>query len=87
MLGESPLWSERSPSISALAMLVDPKYSRSPISRPLSGQISRWMTWPTVSFPNLRNEESTVVDPPSDLYNCIVYPQGGYSKPNTKLIA
>ena len=40
----------------------------------------RWMTWLNVSFPNLRNEEFTVVDPPSDLYNCIAYAAGNTSQ-------
>ena len=31
------------------------------------------MTWLNVSFPNLRNEGFIVIDPPSDLYNCIAY--------------
>ena len=34
---------------------------------------SRWMTWFNVSFPNLRYEGFTVVDQPSDTYNCIAY--------------
>ena len=38
--------------------------------------MSRWMTWLNVSFPNLRNEGFTVVDPPSDRYNCIAYAAG-----------
>ena len=40
----------------------------------------RWMTWLNVSFPNLRKEEFTVVDPPSDLYNCIAYAAGDTSQ-------
>lgn len=36
----------------------------------------RWMTWLNVSFPNLRNEGFTVVEPSSDLYNCIAYSAG-----------
>ena len=31
------------------------------------------MTWLNVSFPNLCNEGFIVIDPPSDLYNCISY--------------
>ena len=31
------------------------------------------MTWLSVSFPNLRSEGFTVIDPPCDLYNCIAY--------------
>ena len=38
------------------------------------------MTWLNVSFPNLRNEGFTVVDPPSDLYNCIAYAAGDTSR-------
>lgn len=40
----------------------------------------RWMTWLNVSFPNLRNEGFTVVDPPSDLYNCVAYAAGDTSR-------
>ncbi len=36
----------------------------------------RWMTWLNVSFPKLRDEGFTVVDPPSDRYNCIAYAAG-----------
>ena len=40
----------------------------------------RWMTWLNVSFPNLHNEGFTVVDLPSDLYNCIAYAAGDTSR-------
>ena len=33
-----------------------------------------------MSFPNLRNEGFTVVDPPSDAYNCIAYAAGDTSQ-------
>ena len=42
--------------------------------------ISRWMTWFSVSFPNLRSEEFTVVEPPSEQYNCIAYAAGDTSQ-------
>ena len=38
------------------------------------------MTWFNVSFPNLRHEGFTVVDPPSDTYNCIAYAAGDTSQ-------
>ena len=38
------------------------------------------MTWLNVSFPNLRNEGFTVIDPPSDRYNCIAYAAGDTSQ-------
>ena len=37
---------------------------------------SRWLTWLNVSFPNLRREGFTVVDPLSEVYNCIAYAAG-----------
>jgi len=38
------------------------------------------MTWLNISFPNLRNEGFTVIDPPSDRYNCIAYAAGDTSQ-------
>jgi len=38
------------------------------------------MTWLNVSFPYLRNEGFTVVDSPSDTYNCISYAAGDTSQ-------
>ena len=38
------------------------------------------MTWLNVSFPNLRNEGFTVVDPLPSLYNCIAYAAGDTSQ-------
>ena len=38
------------------------------------------MTWLNVSFPNLRSEGFTVIDPPSELYNCIAYAAGDTSQ-------
>ena len=38
------------------------------------------MTWLNVLFPSLRNEGFTVVDPPSDRYNCIAYAAGDTSQ-------
>ena len=38
------------------------------------------MTWLNVEFLNLRAEGFTVVDPPSDRYNCIAYAAGDTSK-------
>ena len=38
------------------------------------------MTWLNVSFPNLRDEGFTVIDPPSDMYNCIAYAAGDTSQ-------
>ena len=36
----------------------------------------RWLTWLNISFPHLRDEGFTVVDPPSNTYNCIAYAAG-----------
>ena len=41
---------------------------------------SRWLTWLNVSFPNLRSEGFTVVDPLSEVYNCIAYAAGDTSQ-------
>ncbi len=38
------------------------------------------MTWLNMSFPKLRDEGFTVIDPPSDLYNCIAYVAGDASQ-------
>ena len=38
------------------------------------------MTWLNLLFPKLGNEGFTVVDPPSDLYNCIAYAAGDTSQ-------
>lgn len=38
------------------------------------------MTWLNLSFPNLRNEGFTVIEPPSDRYNCVAYTAGDTSR-------
>ena len=38
------------------------------------------MTWLNLSFPNLRNEGFTVIEPPSDRYNCVAYTAGDTSQ-------
>lgn len=38
------------------------------------------MTWLNVSFPYLRNEGFTIIDPPSERYNCIAYAAGDTSQ-------
>ena len=40
----------------------------------------RWMTWLNLSFPDLRNEGFTIIEPPSDRYNCVAYAAGDTSQ-------